>query len=167
LLFSMAIDHTAILSAVMHTGLSTAIRESTWAVMAFESVHLIGLTLLGGPAILIGIAGVRRDGLRGLSVSALSQTLLPILWIGLSLMAASGLLITVSMPFKYYNNMAFRWKMVLLVLALATTAALLRVVENSQLAASSTGVARQRGLAFGALILWFGVGFSGRLIGFL
>jgi hypothetical protein len=150
----------------MHTGLSTAIRESTWAVMAFESVHLIGLTLLGGPAILIGIAGLRRDGVRGLSVAALTQALLPILWIGLVLMAASGLLITVSMPFKYYGNMAFRWKMVLLVLALATTAALLRHVGHRQVAPLS-GVFRQRGLAVGALILWFGVGFSGRLIGFL
>ena len=157
-------DHTTLLSAVMHTGLSTAIRESTWAVMAFEAVHLIGLTLLGGPAIIIGLASLRREGLHGLSVSTLTRALLPMLWIGLLLMAVSGALITFSMPFKYYNNMAFRWKMVLLVLALTTTAALLHASKPS---AAAHPAGRQRGLAISALVLWFGVGFSGRLIGFL
>jgi hypothetical protein len=163
----LSLDHISLLSALMRTDLSRTIRESTWAVMAFESVHLIGLTLLGGPAIIIGLAALRRDGLRGLSISTLTEALLPVLWIGLSLMAASGILITVSMPFKYYNNMAFRWKMVLLVVALATTAGLLRASRPAYVAASPRGVLRQRGLAISALILWFGVGFSGRLIGFL
>ncbi len=156
-----------VLSALMHTDLSRTIRESTWAVMAFEAVHLIGLTLLGGPAIIIGLAALRRDGLRGLSVPMLTEALLPVLWIGLLLMALSGSLITLSMPFKYYNNMAFRWKMVLLVLALATTAGLLRTSRPVRNAAAADRGALQRRLAIGALVLWFGVGFSGRLIGFL
>jgi hypothetical protein len=93
--------------------------------------------------------------------------LLPVLWIGLVLMALSGSLITVSMPFKYYNNTAFRWKMVLLVLALATTGWLLRSSRPAGVATSPDRGALQRGLAVSALVLWFGVGFSGRLIGFL
>jgi hypothetical protein len=161
------LDHTTVLSAVMHTHLSRTIRESTWAVMAFEAVHLIGLTLVGGPAIIIGLAALRRHGLRGLSVPTLTKSLLPVLWIGLLLMALSGLLITVSMPFKYYNNMAFRWKMVLLVLALATTAWLLRTARPASGNPSPDRGTLQRGLAICALVLWFGVGFSGRLIGFL
>jgi hypothetical protein len=163
----LTLDHTTLLSAVMHTDLSRTIRESTWAVMAFEAVHLIGLTLLGGPAIIIGLAALRRDGLRGLSVPTLTEALLPVLWIGLVLMALSGSLITVSMPFKYYNNMAFRWKMVLLVLALATTGWLLRSSRPTSVATSPDRGVLQRGLAVSALALWFGVGFSGRLIGFL
>jgi hypothetical protein len=163
----LSLDHISLLSALMRTDLSRTIRESTWAVTAFEAVHLIGLTLLGGPAIIIGLAAMRREGLRGLSVPTLTEALLPVLWIGLSLMAVSGILITVSMPFKYYNNMAFRWKMVLLVLALATTAWLLRTSKPASVAASPDRGALQRGLAISALLLWFGVGFSGRLIGFL
>jgi hypothetical protein len=163
----LSLDHTTILSALMHTDLSRVIRESTWAVMAFESVHLIGLTLLGGPAIIIGIAAMRREGLRGLSVPGLTDALLPVLWSGLLLMAASGILITVSMPFKYYNNLAFRWKMVLLVLALAATAGLSRSTRLTNRHISPSRGSRQRGLAIFALMLWFAVGFSGRLIGFL
>jgi hypothetical protein len=141
------------------------IRESTWAVMAMEAVHLIGLTFLGGPAIIVGLGAIHPGGLRGLSVSTLIAALLPVFRIGLVLMALSGTLIAVSMPFKYYENAAFRWKMLLLILALATTAGLVRVSRLESLA--SRQQALQRGLALSALILWFGVGFSGRLIGFL
>ena len=108
----------------MHTSVSTAIRESTWAVMAMEAVHLIGLTLLCGPAIILGLGALRSEGLQGLSVSTLSAALLPILRVGLLLMVVSGSLIALSMPFKYYENAAFRWKMVVLVLAVGTTVGL-------------------------------------------
>jgi hypothetical protein len=149
----VSLDHVSVLSAVMRTGLSTSIRESSWAVMALEAVHLIGLTLLGGAAIIIALGAVRRTGLRGLSVATLVAALQPLLWIGLALMAVSGTLIALAMPFKYYGNAAFRWKMVLLLLALAMTVGLFRT--------------RQRGFALTALLLWFAVGLSGRLVGFL
>lgn len=149
----------------MHTELSTAIRQSTWAVMALEAVHLIGLTLLGGPAVIIALGAMRPGGLRGLSVATLTAALLPVLCIGLALMAASGLLITVSMPFKYYANMAFRWKMLLLIVALTATVALFRSSKDPR--GSPSRGARRRGLALVALLLWFAVGLCGRLIGFL
>ena len=63
------------------------------------------------------------------------------------------------------QNEAFRWKMLLLILALATTAGLVRLSGLGSL--NCTPRAWQRGLALAALILWLGVGFSGRLIGFL
>jgi hypothetical protein len=153
------------LSELAHTSLSTAIRESTWAVMAMEAIHLIGLTLLGGPALIVGLGALRPGGLRGLSVSTLVPALLPVFRVGLVLMAVSGALIAVSMPFKYYGNAAFRWKMLLLALALATTAGLAHLSRLE-----GRGYRQhilQRGLALAALALWFGVGFSGRLIGFL
>jgi hypothetical protein len=121
--------------------------------MALEAVHLIGLTLLGGAAVIIALGALRRGGLHGLSVATLVAALQPLLWTGLSLMAVSGALIALAMPFKYYGNAAFRWKMILLLLALAATLGLFKT--------------RQRGLALSALLLWFAVGFSGRLIGFL
>jgi uncharacterized protein DUF6644 len=149
----------------MHTSVSTAIRDSTWAVMAMEAVHLIGLTLLCGPAIIIGLGALRSKGLQGLSVSTLSTALLPILRVGLLLMVASGALIALSMPFKYYENAAFRWKMVVLVLAVGTTVGLGALSRLEGLTSRQQGW--QRGLAIISLVLWLGVGFSGRLIGFL
>jgi hypothetical protein len=162
----LTLNHVTVLSAVMRTGLSTTIRQSTWAVMALEAIHLIGLTLLGGPAVVMALGALRPAGLRGLSVSTLAAALLPVLWIGLWLMVLSGSLIAVSMPFKYYGNAAFRWKMLLLLLAVTTTAALLRSARHPDIAVDNRGL-QPRVLAFAALLLWFAVGFSGRLIGFL
>ena len=158
-------DHLSLLNTLMHTGLSTAIRESTWAVMAMEAVHLIGLALLGGPALIVGLGGLRPQGLRRLSIPTLITALWPIALIGLGLMVLSGPLIALSMPFKYYENAAFRWKMLLLVLALVTTAALVRISRFEH--QTPNQVAWQRGLSLTATALWIGVGFSGRLIGFL
>jgi hypothetical protein len=161
------LDHVSLLGALMRTTLSRSIRESTWAVMALESVHLVGLTLLGGPAIVIGLGAIRDRGLRELPVATLTRSLLPVLWVGLLLMGSSGLLIALSMPFKYYNNAAFRWKMLLLVSALTLTAALLHYSKPESDASPSRHSTQQRWLALIALVLWLGVGLSGRLIGFL
>jgi hypothetical protein len=146
-------------------GLSTLIRQSSWAVMALESVHLIGLALLGGAAVVAALAAVRHDGLRGMSVSALVTGLVPLSWTGLSLIVVSGTLITLSMPFKYYSNVAFRWKMLLLTAALLTSWALRRLSDSGGSATNRRyGL---RALAMAVLLLWIGVGCCGRLIGFL
>jgi hypothetical protein len=150
-----------LLSAVQHTAFSTAMRRSDWAVMALEAVHLLGLAMLGGAACITALAALRRTGLRGLSVATLAQGLWPLFMVGLLLMVASGTLIVLCMPFKYYLNSAFRLKMVLLVVAIVATAWLLRMGQ------ACAGSARQRGLALLSMLLWLGVGFSGRLIGFL
>jgi hypothetical protein len=65
------------------------------------------------------------------------------------------------MPFKYYLNTAFRVKMVLLIAAIAATAWLLGYGHRS------VSAGRIRALALISALLWLGVGFSGRLIGFL
>jgi hypothetical protein len=150
-----------LLSAEQHTAFSAAIRRSDWAVMALEAVHLLGMAMLGGAACMTALAALRRTGLRGLSVATLAQGLRPLFIAGLLLMVTSGTLIALSMPFKYYLNVAFRLKMVLLVVAIVATARLLRVGQ------ASAGSGRQRGLALLSMLLWLGVGFSGRLIGFL
>ena len=129
--------------------------------MALEAVHLLGLALLGGAICIITLAALRRAGLRGMSVATLARGLQPLIAIGFLIMSASGALIVLSMPFKYYLNTAFRLKMILVVGAILATAWLLRIVGDSAAAD------RQRGLALCSAILWLAVGFSGRLIGFL
>ena len=129
--------------------------------MALEAVHLLGLALLGGAACMAALAALRRTGLRGLPLGTLAQALRPLFAAGLLLMVASGAMIVLSMPFKYYLNLAFRLKMALLVAAIAATALLMRMGPDASC------VARQRGLALFSMLLWFGVGICGRLIGFL
>jgi hypothetical protein len=150
-----------LLSWIQGTAISTAIRRSNWAVMALEAVHLLGLALLGGAVCIVALAALRRAGLRGMSVATLAHGLRPLFCAGLLLMVVSGALIVLSMPFKYYLNTAFRLKMLLLVVAILTTAWLLRM------AGGAVPSGWQRRLALLSALLWLGVGFSGRLIGFL
>jgi hypothetical protein len=138
---------------IQQSGISTAIRQSSWAVMALEAAHLVGLALLGGVAVSVALAAVRSRGLGGISVRVLSAGLAPLGRTGLSLLLVSGALIAISMPFKYYANEAFRWKMLLLLAALLLSWALRR---------SSARI-----LAVLLLVLWIAVGWCGRLIGFL
>ena len=144
---------TEFLGWVEQTSLSTAIRQSDWAVMALEAVHLLGLAALGGAALIVALAAVRRSGLRGITSETLVRDLRLLALTGLALLAVSGTLIALSMPFKYYNNIAFEWKMVLLAASLFVSAFLVRQPS--------------RALAILSLILWTSVGFSGRLVGFL
>lgn len=129
--------------------------------MALEAVHLLGLALLGGAACITALASIHRTGLRGIPLTTLARGLRPFFVVGLSLMAASGVLIVAAMPFKYYLNTAFRVKMALLVIAIVTTALLLRLSRRPAAAGA------ERGLALMSALLWLGVGCSGRLIGFL
>src|ERR1700761_6105291 len=105
----MAIEQ--LLSGIQATAISTAIRRSDWAVMALEAVHLLGLALLGGAACITALAALRRTGLRGIALSTFARGLRPLFAAGLVLMAVSGVLIVLAMPFKYYLNTAFRIKM--------------------------------------------------------
>jgi hypothetical protein len=136
-----------VLRWIEQTSLSSTIRQSDWAVMALEAVHLLGLALLGGAAV---IATLRHADI---PLRTLVRELRAVALTGFALMVLSGTLIALSMPFKYYNNTAFQWKMVLLVCAVFST---LRLARKPA-----------RVLALLSLILWLSVGFSGRLIGFL
>jgi len=141
---------TAVLTWIEQTNISSAIRQSDWAVMALEAVHLLGLALLGGTAVIIALSAARRTAP---TIGTFVTELRPVAFVGLALMVLSGALIAWSMPFKYYNNAAFQWKMVLLACALLVAGLLTRKPS--------------RVLALLSLLLWLSVGFSGRLIGFL
>jgi hypothetical protein len=160
----MSSSATAALSWIQQTGPSVIVRQSSWAVMALESVHLVGLALLGGAAVIVGLASLRARGLEGLSVPTLVVGLAPVRRAGFALMALSGALIAASMPFKYYSNAAFRWKMLLLVVVLAASWLLQRLSGDPN---SPNARRAARILALAVSLLWIAIGCCGRLIGFL
>jgi len=69
-------------------------------------------------------------------------------------------------PMRYFHNPAFQLKMVLFVIALAIHFPLQMVAARSL----EVAPARQRlfqAAAVTSLLLWFAIGFSGRVIGYL
>jgi len=136
-------------------------RDSDWGFASVETVHLLGLTALGGAVVVAHLAGAGvilrqsspaavQRGLRGFGTGALVALIV------------SGVLLVSSKPIRYYLDGAFRIKMLLLALAIASSIALYRAFANTD--APSPAL---RGAALLSLGLWLSVGVAGRIIGFL
>jgi hypothetical protein len=99
---------------ILSTWLSEAMNGNAWAFPMAEAAHFFGLCLLIGS---IGIIDLRLLGFaRSFSLRAVHQ-LLPLVWIGFIINLVTGILFIFSSADFYYPNMAFRVKMVLLLLA--------------------------------------------------
>jgi hypothetical protein len=137
-------------------------RDSDWGFASVETVHLLGLTALGGVVVVANLAGAGvilrqsspaavQRGLRGFGAGALVA------------LVVSGVLLVSSKPIRYYLDGTFRIKMLLLALAIASSIALYRAFSAS----AETPSPALRGAALISLALWLSVGVAGRIIGFL
>ena len=95
---------------------SVALLESLYAWPLVESTHVLALGLFVGTTAmmdlrLVGIA------FRKVPVTAFTGRLLPWTRIGFAIMTVTGLLLFYSQPLRYYHNVFFRVKVVVLVLA--------------------------------------------------
>lgn len=152
-----------ILLSIERSGIAHAISKSSHLVVAgLQVVHVIGIILLLSALVLLSL---RLLGLvfQGQSVTAISKDAQRLMLLGFVLAFISGVLMFIASPRHYFYNSAFQLKMVLFVLALAVQAFLLRRAANQ----SSPSPVLARVSASLALVLWFGVGLSGRVIGFI
>jgi hypothetical protein len=97
---------------------SLALRESLWIYPIVETAHVLGICLFVGTT---WLWDMRLLGwtLRRVPVSQLSSQILPWTVIGFGVMAASGAALVFSEPLRFYSNIFFRIKLVLLVAAAA------------------------------------------------
>jgi len=148
---------------VQGTELGIALRKSNHLVGAsFQFAHVLGIVLLLASVTLmslrlLGLAFVKQAPAR------IVETGNKVLGLSLAVVVISGTLIFLSGPVRYYSNEFFRIKIVVLVAALLFQASLFRVV--SQRAARYPLAAKA--VAIVSLLLWFGVGASARMIGFI
>jgi hypothetical protein len=139
------------------TRLSVAIRESAWGFPIIESVHVLGLCLLGMVILLdfrvLGVALTR------VPAPEIIADLSPWITAGVIVMMLSGILTFLNAPVEYYNNTVFRIKVVMLLLV-AVNAWALRAGRSRY---SSQG--HQAVLARSmSLVLWAGIIVAGRMI---
>jgi hypothetical protein len=152
-----------LLGALQGTYLVEQLRGANHLVIEItEVVHVLGLVSLLTAVLLLSL---RLLGvvLRSLPSAAIARAAAPLLWGGLAATLATGTLLFLSGPVRYYANAAFGPKMALLALALAAQAVLYRRVARGPEPAPA--VARS-GAAL-LLVLWFGVGLCGRAIGYI
>jgi hypothetical protein len=153
---------------IYQTRLSTAIRESVWVFPIIESIHVLSITILVGT---IAILDFRLLGLvmKREPVSRIARQVLPWTWAGFAVMFVTGLLLSLAEAATNYYNLAFRIKLVLLVLVgvnpLIFHLSVFRKVSTWDLAGSAP--LRARAAAICSLVLWAGIIVAGRMIAYL
>jgi len=146
---------------------SVALRESLWMYPIIETAHVLGLCLFVGTAWLwdLRLLGLT---LRRVPVSHLSAQVLPWTVAGFVLMAVSGLGLVFSEPLRFYSNVFFRIKLVLLALAGLNAVMFHRTVGRRKDEWDLSPIVPWRARLAGALSLgiWSAVIVSGRLIAY-
>jgi hypothetical protein len=139
------------------------VRDSKYAIPLLQSLHLAGLTLLLGTTVILNIR-LLGLGFRKLPLPLLTEQLWPWTKAGLILTICTGILVFLPDPTRYAQSGPFRLKMLLLLLALAFQFTIFRKTVRRD--PQSRPQIRNAAVAAISLLLWFGVGWSGRAIAF-
>lgn len=156
-----------LLQWLYQTTFATAVRETDFLFAAVESIHVVTFTMAVGSILfvdlrLVGVASRNRP------ISALMDELLPLTWIAFGLAVLSGLVLFCSNATFYYANVAFRMKMLLILLAginmLMFHSVTYRNVEEWDVLPWPPRAAQLAGIL--SIALWIGTIAYGRWIGF-
>jgi hypothetical protein len=140
-----------------------AISTSPWAFAVIESGHLLGLATIGGAVLLVDLRMLGL-GLRRETVADVARDAHPWLVASLLVMLATGIPLFLSEPIKCYYSTPFWVKMTCLLLAIVFTFTVRRKVTLAD--GTRMRPIWYKLVAVVSLALWFGVGASGRWIGF-
>jgi hypothetical protein len=146
---------------------SIALHESLYMYPLVESTHVLALTLFVGLAVMLDL---RLLGLvmREVPVSQVLSKLLPWTKVGFVVMVATGLLLFYAIPVRNYQNIFFRVKVVMLILAGLNVYVFHSRTERSvaewDLAPVTPRAARLAAVA--SLVLWAGIVVAGRMIAY-
>lgn len=146
-----------------NTWVGHTISDSVWLFPAIEGVHIVALALLLG-AILVLNLRLMGVMMRDRSLPQLFRELETWTLTSLIVILVSGAMLFASEAVKTFYSAPFRLKIVLLVTAIVfhyTISRRLMRKEDSDLRPALGKVAGSI-----AIILWVGVGFAGRAIGF-
>jgi hypothetical protein len=139
------------------TPLGKMIRNSEYAFPMIEFVHLAALAVIGG-AVLIVDMRMLGLGLKKSSVARLAKDAQPYLTGSLVVMLITGVALYTSEATKCYASVAFWIKMASLLLAMIFTYTIKQRVAAGDHANKLVGAV--------SIVLWFGVAWGGRWIGF-
>lgn len=160
-------DITAFLQSLEASALATRIRDALWLFPLIESTHVVSLALVFGTIAIIdlrllGVASTQRPFQR------MASEILKWTWGAFALTVLTGTLMFITNARVYYDNVFFRTKMLLLLLAgvniliFELTAG--RTIHRWDKDRSAPPVGKA--VAALSLAIWIGVICMGRMIGF-
>ena len=159
-------DILPVLNDLAALPLSEAVRTWPWAYPLLETIHVIGLSLVFGGIFLLDL---RLLGVgRALPLALLSHHILPWVWAGFALNILSGVPLFLSDAATFGINIAFRIKMILILVAgLNALWFQFKIFPNVQIVDAKQpmpGAARLSALL--SLTLWALVIAAGRMIAY-
>jgi hypothetical protein len=155
----------AFLEWLQSTWIGTTIAESVWGYPTFETMHAIGMAMLLGS---LGLIDLRVLGYKADLPLLGMRSLLPLAWIGFTLNAFSGTLLFMSNAVEFFDNIMFRFKIVLIILAGINAAILSRgIFREAPAGAVVSSTTGEKWLAATSLVFWFGAVICGRFIAYV
>jgi hypothetical protein len=139
------------------------VRDTPWTWVTSETLHFVGLTLLLG---VLTVVNLRMLGFMPNLPSNVLMRLLPWGMFGYAINAMTGMLFFAAAPQQYYDNPAFYWKLIFLMLAGANV---LYFTFDTGWKVETGRPAPQLSklLAVSALFLWVGVMYWGSMLPFI
>ncbi|HZI81600.1 MAG TPA: DUF6644 family protein [Vicinamibacterales bacterium] len=155
----------AVFQWLERTPLSVSINESLWAFAVLEAVHLLALAVIGGAVLVVDLRllGFAFQQRRVAEVAKVAQPWL--VW-SLVVMLLTGFVLFISLAAsKYYVHDYFWLKMYFLAGAMLFSLLIRhRVIMGDDARANSVF---GKVVALVSLLLWSGVGFAGKAIGYI
>jgi hypothetical protein len=155
----------AVFQWLERTSLSVAINESLWAFAVIEAIHLLALAVIGGAVLVVDL---RLLGLvfQRQRVGDLARVAQPwFLW-SLAAILLTGFVLFLSLAAsKYYVHDYFWVKMYFLAGAIVFSFTVRQWLIMGDESRANSGLAKVAALV--SLILWSGVGFAGKAIGYI
>jgi uncharacterized membrane protein YhdT len=145
------------------TDIGVTIRNSVWLFPAIEAFHLLGFGLTAGAMLVVNLR-LLGVGLTKQPVAQLAAGAEPWLILGVAMMIVSGVPLFLAESIKCLYSFAFWIKMGCLLLVLLFTFTAYRHVTRTKSASDRTSTARSAAVI--SLLLWAGVAWGGRWIGF-
>src|SRR5262249_17106046 len=145
------------------TPIGEGIRNSTWVFPVIEACHLLGLGVTAGAVLIVDVR-LLGVGLTKQPAGQLWAGVRPWLLGSVTLMFATGIPLFLSESIKCLYSFPFWVKMTSLFLVLLFTFTILRRVAQTGVTTDRPRAARLAAIT--SLILWFGVAWGGRWIGF-
>jgi len=143
------------------TSFGKAIADSKYAFAVIEVFHLFGIILLLGAASLMALR-LMGWSMKEQKISDVGRQLSWYTLAGLATMLVTGILMTSSIPNKYYHSVPFWWKMGFFWTGVVFHFTIYRKVTRSD----NTGYLLGALTAVISVVLWYGTGALGRAIGF-
>jgi hypothetical protein len=155
----------AIFQWLERTRLSAAVNESLWAFAVIEAVHLLALAVIGGAVLVVDLRllGLAFQKQRVADVARVAQAWF--LW-SLATILGTGFVLFMSLAAsKYYVHDYFWIKMYFLAAALVFSFTVRQRVIMGDEARANSALAKV--VAVVSILLWSGVGFAGKAIGYI